>query len=124
MAEEYQFRSATTVWFRAAVLYLRDGEWHDYHSTIAKAAKAVPPGIANRAAEQNRLRASGSAVRVRPVTAEEVIEFGARHLARQSVRNGAVFEIDPLINKGGVPRRVRLRQDYLVRHPGLQIEDD
>lgn len=45
-----------SVWHRKLLDILSDGEWHDYEQLIQECAPMVPPGLAWRKAEQNRLK--------------------------------------------------------------------
>lgn len=96
------------------VALLADGQWHDYHTILARAAKTVQPGAAIRACEASRARRSESRhgevrTRMKPLSTAEQIRAGSRLLARERMLNRA-FEIDP---PGALPpgtrKRIRLR---------------
>lgn len=91
----------TTLAFDKAEKLLEDGEWHDFEPIVVAVAKAVPPGLAYRAAEANRGRAlkkhgtlppswkQGDPLppRVRQMSEEAVIRSGQRFLAHKTLRN-------------------------------------
>jgi hypothetical protein len=94
---------------------LSDGEWHDYHEMLGKAAKVVQPGAALRACERNRAlrerrRHNGEfRPRTQEASKEDQIRTGARQLV-QSVMLNKAFEIDPPGKlPAGTRKKIRLR---------------
>lgn len=120
----------------ALVALLADGEWHDYHSVVALAAKTVQPGLAIRQCEKSRLsrvrvRYGEDRERTKPLSVNEQIRLGGRQLVQARLLNRA-FEIDPPgVVPAGTKKRVRLRPKpspvdaYRARRtPYLQVAFD
>lgn len=95
-----------------ALEVLADGEWHDYRVTIKDIAAAVPPGVAMRRAEAQRIRSIGSDAprKYRAGKDSRLIEIGATSIAREVVADATTFEIDPR----GTPSRVGPKKIRLV----------
>jgi len=100
---------------RRADQLLRDGKWHDYEEVLAELMKVVPPGRAVRVAELNRRQAHRGLgpndplpPRRRPQPPEKVVEFGAKEVVRDFLRNRA-YETDPNTSLDKSKRR-RIRQ--------------
>lgn len=78
---------------------LGDGQWHPYEQVLNALMPLVPPGLALRKSEQERLaslqtRKKEAKPRTRPRTTEELIRSGQRSVARSFLQNKGVFEAD------------------------------
>ena len=96
---------------------LVDGQWHDFEETLKELTKKVPPGVALRRAETNRLKGGTSQPeRVEQPGLERLIHIGKRAVAREALRDNSriaqVFEIVPKGMSGRratkIPRRIRI----------------
>lgn len=65
---------------------LADGEWHELEEVLAAGVKIVPPGMAYRKGEWNRLRLKGPDTR-HVGTRERSVATGARIIARKSIES-------------------------------------
>lgn len=63
---------------------LADGDWHPLEPILAMTTRLVPPGLALRRRERNRLRKKQTDV-VHVVSSEEAIRRGARRVVRDDV---------------------------------------
>lgn len=89
------------LWSKAIQDLLADGRWHDRAEVIAVGARAVPPGVAWRRAEQHRLDNQTRRVgELRPRQGDEhsAVEAGSRRVASQVlyalVKHGKVLRED------------------------------
>lgn len=96
-----------------ALEVLGDGEWKDYRAVVREVAAAVPPGVANRRAERQRVRSNarnGTTVdrRYRNDTGR-LIEIGGMSIAREVLLDASTFEIEPRGTRTYVgPKKIRL----------------
>lgn len=105
-------------WTEKILEILSDGEWHDYKDVRDSAARLVPPGVAFRQAEANRVRhyqRQGREVVERKYgSREDTVLSGQRAFVNKSltnlIRRGRVEAV-----YGAQPRRKRAEKIRLAR---------
>lgn len=115
---------------RRAEELLSDGEWHSYEKTLRAMIKVVPPGIAMRRNEQDRVHTNSSHKTPAPAqrkydrSDDDKIYSGARSIVRDFLNNTRVFETDmpgSHIVGAAHDRKVRLigKHRYMLGDPTL-----
>lgn len=90
---------------------LEDGEWHSVSEVHDEVGKAIPPGVARRAAEvQRRSSKPQSAERVKPASDAQLVRTGRRAKTRDLLAKfqPGVLEFDPDRGEGSKVRMLQL----------------
>lgn len=102
---------------------LRDGQWHSWDRTVAELIKLVPPGIAIRRNERERVFSSRKnkgevTPRVRPRSPDQLIHSGARAIVRDHLNTRRLYESQGI----GRDRQVRMRNlPRAVEHANTEL---